>query len=132
MNLKGVLSNNYLGTGGSVFASLCCLGTPALLGFVSSIGLGFIINDLILFPLLALFLGISIYSRNLHKKQHKNNYPFLITVVSSILLVPAIFINQYLAYIMIAGLIFASIWDIALKHKCQSCEVEQNVSRRSN
>lgn len=86
-------------------------------------------NDLVLFPLLALFLGISIYARHIHKKQHGTRYPFLIALVSSILLVPAIFINQYLAYIIITGLIFASIWDIILKHKCQSCEVKQNDTK---
>jgi hypothetical protein len=41
-----------IGIGGSVFAALCCLGFPALLSILSVIGLGFIVNDTILLPLL--------------------------------------------------------------------------------
>ena len=123
MKFKKILSNTYVGSGGSIFAALCCLGTPALLAFLAAIGLGFVINDFILFPLLALFLGISIYASYIHKKQHKNKYPFIITLVSAILLIPAIFLNRYLAYvayIILAALIFASIWDIVLKNKAKA------------
>lgn len=49
-----------IGVGGSIFAALCCLGFPALLSTLSAIGLGFLVNDAILVPLLILFLGITI------------------------------------------------------------------------
>lgn len=50
-----------LGTGGSLFATLCCLGTPAILAFVAAIGAGFLVNDLILLPLLALSLFVALW-----------------------------------------------------------------------
>ena len=118
-----IMKSTYFGAGGSIFTSLCCLGTPALLAFLSAIGLGFVINDFILFPLLGVFLTISIYASFIHKKQHKNKSPFAITLASSILLIPAIFINKYFAYLVIAALVFASIWDIILMRRC-GCEVK--------
>jgi len=49
-----------VGVGGSLFAALCCLGFPALVSILSAIGLGFLINDDILRPLLILFLLVAI------------------------------------------------------------------------
>jgi mercuric ion transport protein len=41
-----------VGVGGSLFAALCCLGFPALVSILSAIGVGLLINDDILRPLL--------------------------------------------------------------------------------
>jgi mercuric ion transport protein len=49
-----------IGIAGSIFAALCCLGVPALLSIVSAIGLGFIVRDAILIPLLVVFLAITL------------------------------------------------------------------------
>lgn len=48
------------GSPGSIRATLCCDGMPAVLGALSAAGLGFLINDPILLPLLALFLGLAL------------------------------------------------------------------------
>ena len=44
-----------IGVGGSLFAALCCLGFPALVSILSAIGLGFLINDDILRPMMIVF-----------------------------------------------------------------------------
>src|SRR5262249_11180749 len=46
-----------VGVGGSLCAALCCLVFPALISIVSAIGLGFLINDDILRPLLIFFFA---------------------------------------------------------------------------
>jgi MerC mercury resistance protein len=46
-----------IGVGGSLFAALCCLGFPALVSILSAIGLGFLINDDILRPLMIVFFA---------------------------------------------------------------------------
>lgn len=46
---------------GSIFAALCCLGFAPALAALSAVGLGFLINDLVLIPLLVLFLGATIW-----------------------------------------------------------------------
>jgi len=114
MKIKNLLSNSYVGSLGTVFAALCCLGTPAVLAFLGVIGLGFVINDFILFPLLAVFLGISIYGSFSNKKKHNNKYPLILTILGAVLLIPAIFFNVIAAYAIIAILLVSSIWDIVL------------------
>lgn len=49
---------------GSVFAALCCLGAAPVLAALSAVGLGFLIHDAILIPMLALFLGVTIRALN--------------------------------------------------------------------
>ena len=49
-----------IGVGGSLFAALCCLGFPALVSILSAIGLGFLIDDDILRPLLIVFLMVAV------------------------------------------------------------------------
>jgi hypothetical protein len=49
-----------VGVAGTIFAALCCLGFPALLSILGTVGLGFLINDAILVPLLALFLIVTL------------------------------------------------------------------------
>ena len=46
---------------GSIFAALCCLGFAPALAALSAVGLGFLINDLVLIPFLVLFLGATIW-----------------------------------------------------------------------
>ncbi len=59
----------FVGAGGAVFVGLCCLGTPALLAFLAAIGLGFLINDFILIPLLTLFLALAVYGFSSTRKR---------------------------------------------------------------
>lgn len=41
-----------VGVVGTTVSALCCLGTPALVSVLSALGLGFLINDAVLVPLL--------------------------------------------------------------------------------
>lgn len=59
-----------VGIGGSVFAALCCLGFPALLSILSAIGLGFIVTDAVLIPLLLVFLAITPIGLYLGTRHH--------------------------------------------------------------
>ena len=49
-----------LGVIGSFVAALCCLGMPAVVSIVASIGLGFLINNALLFPLMVFFLLVTL------------------------------------------------------------------------
>lgn len=126
LNLKRICENNYTGTGGIIATALCCLGMPAMIGFVSAIGLGFLINDFVLFPLLALFLGLKIYSSYKNKQRHKNKYPFMITLISAFILFPSLWI-PVAGYIVVGVILIAAIWDVILikKTKFQVAEEHQ-------
>ena len=56
---------------GTLFASLCCLGVSVVIAPLTAIGLGVLINDLILFPLVLLFLAISLWGLHAGWKRHQ-------------------------------------------------------------
>ncbi len=102
---------------GSLFAALCCLGFPALISIISAIGLAFLINDAILFPLLAVFLLVTLGGLYFGVRHHGSWLAFIVGAVSAA--VTFIFIalaaNKLLAGIGIAGLIAASLLNVRLR-----------------
>lgn len=100
-----------IGVGGSVFAALCCLGFPALLSILSAIGLGFLINDAILLPLLIAFLLVSLGGLYLGVRHHGSWLAFMVGAVSAAATFIFIFVafNSVGAGIGISGLIIASL-----------------------
>src|SRR5215471_17005224 len=78
---------DQIGVGGSAFAALCCLGTPAVLAIASSIGLGFLINDAILIPLLIAFLLITLVGLYLGMRHHRRTWALILGAVGAVLLV---------------------------------------------
>ena len=59
-----------LGFLGTLFASLCCLGVSIVIAPLTAIGLGFLINDLILLPLVLVFLLITLWGLYTGWKHH--------------------------------------------------------------
>ncbi len=106
-----------LGIGGSLFAALCCLGFPALLSILSAIGLGFIVNDAILIPLLVIFLLVTLGGLYLGVRHHGSWLAFIVGAVSAVEMFISIVVvgNKVLAGIGIAGLVAASILNIWLQ-----------------
>ncbi len=117
--------SKIIGSLGSIFAALCCIGIPTLLAFLSSIGVGFLINDKILIPLLIVFLGISIWGIYKSSKSHGKKGSLILAIISAIVVFAAIWFSKPLVYIGLVGLIVASVWDIYLKKTCRtvSCEI---------
>ncbi len=70
---------------GSIFAALCCLGFAPALAALSAGGLGFLINDLVLIPLLILFLGTTIWGLHRDRARHKTPGPEYLAWVASVL-----------------------------------------------
>jgi len=104
---------------GSV-VGLCCAGSPLLLAFLGGIGLGFVINDFILFPLFFLSIGFMFYALHWNKKMHVSKNPLYLAIVSTILILVGIFVKPII-WIGIAGLVGASLWDKILVKKCKKC-----------
>src|SRR6266851_4760980 len=75
---------------GSAFAALaafvttlCCLGFPALVGFLSALGAGFLINDRYLEPLLAGTLLLTLVIVGLHLRRHHQPGPFILSLLAA-------------------------------------------------
>jgi mercuric ion transport protein len=105
-----------VGVVGSIFAALCCLGFSALLSILGAIGLGFLINDAILLPLLAFFLIVTLAGLYLGIRHHGSWLAFTMGALSAVMTFVFIVIafNKLLAGIGIAGLIVASVLNVWL------------------
>ena len=105
-----------IGVGGSLFAALCCLGFPALLAILSAVGLGFLVNDAVLIPLLVLFLLVTLTGLYFGKHHHGSWVPFFVGVVGAALTIASIwFENGVLAGVGIAGLVVGSLYNVWLR-----------------
>jgi mercuric ion transport protein len=93
------------------------LGFPALLSILSAIGLGFLINDAILTPLLVGFLITTLAGSFLGMRHHGNPWALILGAVSTLttFVFIAVVFNQLLAGIVIAGLIAASFLNVLLR-----------------
>jgi len=67
----------------ALFTTLCCLGFPALVGLLSALGAGFLLNDRYLEPLLAGTLLLTLLIAGLHLRRHRQPGPFLLSSVSA-------------------------------------------------
>lgn len=108
-----------IGIGGSLFAALCCLGFPALVSILSAIGLGFLINDDILRPLLIVFSLIAILGLALGMRHHGNPWALIVGILSAVTTYVFIYVsfNEVLAWLGIAGLIIAGLLNVLLRQQ---------------
>ncbi len=106
-----------VGIAGSVFAALCCLGFPALISIVSAVGLGFVINDAVLIPLLVIFLVLTLSGLYAGVRHHKRWLAFVVGAVSAMVLFISIVLafSKPVAYLGIGGLIAASVLNVWLR-----------------
>ncbi len=107
-----------VGVFGSVFAALCCIGTPALLAFLASIGLGFLINGLIVLPALGLFLILTGYGLVVSKKRHGRKEPLIVFGVSSAVIAISVWFTTIGVIVGLVGLISSTIMNIVYQRQC--------------
>jgi mercuric ion transport protein len=112
------------GVVGSIFAALCCLGVSAVVSVVSAIGLGFLINDAVLLPLLLVFLGITLAGLAMGYRRHHRPHAVALGALSGLGLLVFSFLSQSrpLAYVSIAGLVTASILNTVLHRRYSPAE----------
>ena len=108
-----------LGVVGSFIAAACCLGLPAIVAVFAALGLGFLINDAVLLPLLLFFLGVTLFGLFQGYKKHRKPWPLAVGFVSALAAFVFIFVafSTLLAYAAIAGLVTASVLNIVARQK---------------
>jgi mercuric ion transport protein len=121
---RGAMARQIVGTLGSIFAALCCIGTPALLALLASIGVGFLIRDVILVPLLVVFLAINVWGIQRSLRRHGNEMPRIVAIVCSVVIIVAVWFSPSLVLLGLAGLIAVSGWDIYL---CRTAVEQQQA-----
>ena len=106
-----------IGVGGSLFAALCCLGFPALLSLLLAVGLGFLIKDAVLIPLLVAFLVVALVGLARGMRHHHRAWALILGAAGAIVTFVSVGIRPsgLFAGIGIAGLIVASLLNIWLQ-----------------
>lgn len=101
---------------GAAFTALCCLGIPAVLSIVSAVGLGFLINDAILLPLLILSLVVTLWGLFPGWRRHGSAAPLTLAGIASAGLLIFIFVlrSRPFALASIGMLVGVSIANAAL------------------
>ena len=130
---SGFLSG--IGSFGSVLTvGLCPVCIPAIGAFLASIGLGFIVQESVLRPVLFIFLAAAISGLLWsYLKEHRNVWPLIGGILMGITLYVGRYvylgsvINQVLMYGGIAGIIAVCIWSLKLRKSasCPACEVKE-------
>jgi mercuric ion transport protein len=97
---------------GSIFAALCCLGYAPALAVLSAVGLRFLINDLVLIPLLVLFLGATSWGLHRDRPRHHTPGPEYLAWVASVLTVGGIWISGAVVGAGLTLLVAVSVWNV--------------------
>lgn len=118
--MKGWITSFGSSTGCSLTA-LCCVGSPSIVSLLSAVGLGFMVHDAILIPLLAVFLGINLFGSYRSSKRHGRREVFPITVISAVLIFSGIWISAVVLGVGIVGIFIASGLDFFSKTSQKAC-----------
>ncbi len=110
---------DMLGVIGAAVAALCCLGIPAILSVVAALGLRFLINDVVLAPLLVISLALVVWGLARGYNRHRNRLPVAIAVAASVALVAASLVwpSRPVAYASIGALVIASFANVVALHR---------------
>lgn len=105
-----------VGIVGAAFAALCCLGLPAVLSVVTAIGLGFLIHDAILLPLLIVSLIVALWGLASGWRRHRHAAPLVLggTAATTLVMFSYVYQSRVVTFVAIAGLMAASVTNIAL------------------
>lgn len=110
---------SIFGSLGSAFAAACCVGAPAVLAALSAAGLGFLVNDLILFPLLALFFGLALWGLRRGVNRHGLWAVLVLGGIGAVLMAAGIFLLQPLVYAGMAAMFGAALWNTLVLYRAE-------------
>jgi mercuric ion transport protein len=112
----------------SAVALVCCAGVAPALGLVSAIGLGFLLKDAVLIPLLVVALAVTAWGLRQGRRCHGRNGPLALGLLASVITVAGLFISVPLAIVGFGALLVSSVWNILA---VRACPVNPGVSPRA-
>lgn len=108
---------------GAVFAALCCAGTPIIVSALAAVGLSFLRNDAILWPLMFGSLAVALWGFWRGRQVHGSAGPLgLAAAGAAALIAGVVFIHGFPAKQVIwagaAALVAATLWNVSLRRRC--------------
>ena len=108
---------------GAVLAALCCAGTPIVVSVITALGLGFLRNDAILWPLMLACLAVATWGFWQGRQRHRHPGPLVLGITGAISMASGVilvhgFPAMQMIYAGAAALLAATTWNIVLKRSC--------------
>lgn len=99
---------------GSAVAAACCLGLAPVATALGAVGLGFLLHDLVLIPLLALFLGATAWQLYRDRRRHGRTGPVWLVVPGALLTVAGLWLSPIAVGLGLVAVFAASLWNLGL------------------
>ncbi len=103
------------GVAGSIIAALCCAGVPAVLGAFTAVGLGFLITDVVLLPLLVAMLALALWGLARGRSRHGSRGPLSLGAVGAVALTVGVFTSRWLLGLGAVLLVSAALCSMAAR-----------------
>ncbi len=104
---------------GSGITALCCLGVPVITAFLSAMGLGFLIHDGTLVPLMIVFLGLNLWATRAASRRYGRKEAFFIAAASAMLIIFGLWLSWVMLVSGIIGLFTASGFTLYFSKTCR-------------
>ena len=113
---------------GAVFAALCCAGAPVIVSVISALGLSWLRQDAILWPLMILSLVVALWGLAVDQRRHHRTAPMVIAAGGALALATGVMaVHGPLAPLLINGgavaLVAATTWNIWARRRLCGPEV---------
>lgn len=99
---------------GSIVAGLCLLEVGPVTATVSAVGLGFVLDDAILLPLLVALLGATIWTLAIDRRYHRSPWPSRLAWLSAALIVAGHWTPAAVGWAGVVALAGAAAWNRVL------------------
>ncbi|MGH7556222.1 MAG: MerC family mercury resistance protein [Gemmatimonadota bacterium] len=108
---------------GSIVTALCCLGAAPVVGALAALGLGFLLRDAILIPLLALFLAVTAWSLRGDRRRHGRAGPERLAWIAALLALGGLWISGAVVGVGLVSLVAASVWNWMIVRRARAARI---------
>lgn len=126
-SLMKELVKEISGLAGSSVTAACCLGIPAVVGAVAAAGLGFLINDVILFPLFFGLVGFTLRTLYRSTRTHASMTPFWVGLAGAGIAAAGLFVHPWIVWTGLGSLLAGSAWDAWNGRGSTACATDRGV-----
>jgi mercuric ion transport protein len=110
-------SADAAGAAGAIIAALCCAGVPAVIGAFTAVGLGFLITDLVLLPVLVAMLALALWGLARSRARHGSTGPLVLGSAGAVILTIGVFTSRWLLGLGAVLLLGATLWNVMARRR---------------
>jgi len=119
------LNADKWGPVGTLVAALCCLGAVPVLGAVSAVGLGVLIHNRLMTPLMSLFIAATLWGLRGERERHGSRRPEAVAWAGAVLAIAGLPLGHGLTVVGLVLLVAGSIWSWVLVRGLRKRLVQQ-------